>query len=75
MVPIGLWLYILQFCKECNMVCDMTDAMVAYVNQFQLNYDNFKIYINRMFDGALAPVKDKNGNPTGEFKPFKPREY
>lgn len=75
MVPVGLWLNLMQFCKQYNIACEMTNGVLAYINQFQLDYSQFKAYVDNMFEGALAPVLDENNQPTGEYKPFAPREY
>ena len=66
MVPVGLWLNVLQFAKQHNIFCDFTPAMAAYINQFQLDYAAFKNYIDNMFAGACIPGKNVE---------FKPREY
>lgn len=75
MVPVGLWLLVLQFCKECNIQYNLTPGFSAYINQFQLDYNYFKNYVDTTFAGAEAPVLDKDGHETGEYKPFIPHEY
>lgn len=65
MVPINLWLEILAFIKKYNIPVELTPAMNAYITQFQLDYDAFKLYVDKLFDGA---VDEKGRN-------FRPREY
>jgi len=74
MVPIGLWLEVLQFCKQYNITANLTDNMTNYINQFQLDYQAFHIYVDEMFKGAEAPIYDDDGQVEG-YMPFKPHEY
>lgn len=74
MVPVGLWLEIIQFCKQYNINLVLTKNATDYINQFQLDYQSFKIYVDEMFKGAKAPVKDDDGNIEG-YVPFKPHDY
>ena len=64
MVPIGLWLDIIKFCKKYNVSCDLTTGMTGYINMFQLDYEQFKTYVDNMFEGAW----DSDHNC--EFKPY-----
>ena len=45
MVPVGLWLEVLQFCKQFNISANLTENTTNYINQFQLDYQAFHIYI------------------------------
>ena len=74
MVPVGLWLEVLQFCKQYNIPANLTENTINYINQFQLDYSAFHVYIDEMFKGAEAPVYDTDGEIEG-YKPFKPHEY
>ena len=74
MVPIGLWLEVLQFCKQCNITATMTPKMIEYVNNFQLDYQAFKIYVNNMFEGAKMPIKNDDGE-IEDYVNFRPHEY
>ena len=74
MVPIGLWLEVLQFCKQCNITATMTPKMIEYVNNFQLDYQAFKIYVNNMFEGAKMPIKNDDGE-IEDYVDFRPHEY
>ena len=74
MVPVGLWLEIIQFCKQYNINLVMTEGLTNYINQFQLDYQAFHIYIDEMFKDAESPIYDDDGNIEG-YVPFKPREY
>lgn len=65
MVPVGLWLPLMRFAKEANITCDMTPKLSEYLNSFNLDYEEFKKYIDELFDGAV--------NEDG--KPFVPRQY
>lgn len=74
MVPIGLWLEVLQFCKQCNITATMTPKMIEYVNNFQLDYQAFKIYVDNMFEGAKMPIKNDDGE-IEDYVDFRPHEY
>ena len=74
MVPVGLWLEVLQFCKQFNISANLTENTTNYINQFQLDYQAFHIYIDDMFKGAEMPIKDDDGNIEC-YVPFKPHEY
>lgn len=66
MVPAGLWLEIMRFGKENNIYCELSDKLQNYISQFQFDYDAFKEYVDKLFEGA---VNKDNG------KPFAPRDY
>lgn len=74
MVPVGLWLEVLQFCKQFNISANLTENATNYINQFQLDYQAFHIYIDDMFKDAEMPIKDDDGNIEC-YVPFKPHEY
>lgn len=74
MVPVGLWLEVLQFCKQFNITANLTEKTTEYINQFQLDYQAFKIYVDDMFNGALMPIKNDIGE-IEDYVPFRPREY
>lgn len=65
MVPVGLWVYLIKVCRDCNISVDMSPKMAAYINQFQLDFDSFKKYVDDIFDGAM----------TDKGKPFRPYNY
>ena len=64
LVPIGLWLYIIKTCKECDMRLDFSENMLAYIYQFHMDREKFDKDIDELFEGA---VTDK-GDP---FLPYK----
>ena len=74
MVPVGLWLEVLQFCKQFNISANLTENTTNYINQFQLDYQAFHIYIDDMFKDAKMPIYDTDGEIEG-YKAFKPYEY
>lgn len=63
--PVGLWLYILQTCKNCNMQVNIKPKMVEYIQQFHFDFDKLKKFVDATFKGA----KNDKG------KPFAPYEY
>lgn len=65
MVPIGLWLTVLQACRKYNFQAQMSPAFVAYVNQFNMDFNDFKAYVDSTFEGAV----------TDKGKPFAPYDY
>lgn len=65
MIPSGLWLLVLKFCKQYNIATETTEQFNNYVNQFQLDFDSFNEWVNKTFEGAQT----KNGDP------FSPRDY
>ncbi len=65
LVPCGLWLYVLQTCKNCNMQVNIKPKMAEYIQQFYLDFNEFKKFVNKTFEGA----KNDKG------KPFKPYDY
>lgn len=65
MVPSGLWLAVLKFCKQYNIKAETTESFNNYINQFQLDFENFKKWVDDTFEGATMP----NG------KSFAPRDY
>lgn len=75
MVPANLWLSIIKFAKTYNINYELTDGTAAYINQFQLDFNQFKEYVDKMFDGALAPIKDKKTGAIIGYAPFAPRSY
>ena len=74
MVPVGLWLEVLQFCKQFNISANLTENTTNYINQFQLDYQAFPIYIDDMFKDAKMPIYDTDNEIEG-YKAFKPYEY
>ena len=74
MVPVGLWLEVLQFCKQFNISANLTENTTNYINQFQLDYQAFHIYIDDMFKDAKMPIYDTDNEIEG-YKAFKPYEY
>lgn len=74
MVPIGLWLSVLQFCKQYNIAANLSEKLTAYINQFQLDYDIFKAYVDNMFEGAEMPIYDEN-DVFIKNVPFRPHKY
>lgn len=64
-VPIGLWVLVLSICKKYNISVQLSDRMSQYINQFQLDFDEFKSYVDTLFRGA----RNEKG------KPFKPYDY
>lgn len=71
MIPIGLWLELMSLSKKYNIFLDLTDNAAQYLNQFFLDFNLFKQYIDIMFKDAEMPLKDQ----PGKFVPFKPRDY
>lgn len=65
MVPVGLWLTILKFCKQYNITAETTPGLNAYINQFQLDFNKFKLWVDETFASA---TNDKG-------QPFAPRDY
>lgn len=63
MVPIGLWLELIKISKKLNIALELTDQVKAYINQFQLDFDSFKKYVDDLFEGA----KNDKGQ---DFKPY-----
>lgn len=63
-MPVGLWQDLLKFCKAQNIFCELTPALIEYLNSFNtLTFEDFKAYIDETFEGAETP----DGNP---FKPY-----
>lgn len=69
MVPTGLWLEILKFAKQNNIYCELSDKVSDYLNQFQFDFNDFKSWVDMVFEGAQ--YYDKQGVPHD----FIPREY
>jgi hypothetical protein len=65
MIPVGLWLNIFKFCKQYNITAETTSGLNAYINQFQLDFNKFKFWVDETFAGA---TNDKG-------QPFVPRDY
>lgn len=63
MIPIGCWLIFLNICKEYNFAVELSDALKKYLNSFNLDFNQFKAYVDDLFEGA----EDKDGNA---FKPY-----
>lgn len=65
-MPVGLWLDLLQYCKQNNIQCNFTQRALNYINQFNtLNKDEFFAYVKNLFDGAC----------NADGKPFMPYDY
>jgi superfamily II DNA or RNA helicase len=58
-IPIGLWVEVLKICKKNNIIVQMSDKMITYLNGFNFDYDEFIKYVKKTFNGA----KTKDGNP------------
>lgn len=64
-MPVGLWLDLIQYCKDNNVQCEFTPNAAAYINQFtELKKEDVFDYVNDLFEGAKKDGKD-----------FKPRQY
>lgn len=65
-MPIGLWLDLIQYCKENNIQCNFTPKAAAYISSFnELKKDDIFDYTNKIFEGAK----------TEKGKDFTPRQY
>lgn len=71
MIPIGLWLEVIQIAKKFNIYIELSQSAQTFLNSFQFNFDQFNNYIMRTFNGAEMPDKDI----PGKMNPFRPREY
>ena len=69
MVPVGLWLEVLKFCKSNNIYFELSERAMTYMNQFTLDYNEFVTWVNNLFDGA------EYVNAKGVTVPFAPRDY
>ena len=52
MVPVGLWLEVLQFCKQFNISANLTENTTKYINQFQLQ----TLLMNMVFQGSFSTM-------------------
>lgn len=52
-VPLGLWLEIINICKESNFNVQLTEEMQKYIASFNLDYKEYYEYISDLFEGAL----------------------
>lgn len=65
-MPVGLWVDLLAYCKQAGIPCEYSQDFIAYLNEMnKLTLDDFKAYVNDMFEGA----ENEDG------KPFAPYEY
>lgn len=71
MVPIGLWLDVINICKEFNIPFVLSENTIKYISQFDLDKEDFTNYIKTTFDNSTKP--SKNANEPGT--PFVPRPY
>ena len=65
MIPVGLWLELIKIAKQFNITLDLTDKAKEYINEFQLNEEDFYKYVNELFKDAK----------TDEGNVFKPYDY
>ena len=52
MIPVGLWLEVIKIAKKYNIYLEFSQTLQTYLNTFQLNYEQFKAYVDRTFNGA-----------------------
>lgn len=63
MISTNLWLEIIKVAKKFNIAMEMTPAAQNFLNQFTLKFEDFKSYIDDIFEGA----ENEEGK---EFKPY-----
>ena len=55
MVPTGLWLEVIKICKENNIQVQFTEKALEFINNFKfVEYEDFKNYIQNLFEGAVT---------------------
>lgn len=64
MVPVGLWLEVINVCKQNNIQVQFSDKALEYINNFKfIDYNDFKNWVLELFKGA----KNNKGN---DFIPY-----
>lgn len=65
MLPSGLWLELIRICKDNDIMLQLSDNMKSFIQSYQMDFDEFKSYVNDLFAGATTEKGD----------PFKPYDY
>ena len=60
MVPVGLWLEIINICKQNNIQVQFTEKALEFINHFKfVEFNQFKQYITELFEGAVNDKGNK----------------